>query len=151
MDLIYCFCTWVMSFLEWMKDVFVSARRTFRRVFAFVLMLCTCCPNVIPLLHVTEVWWGNWCMDGLTVQRDRRLKYLFIVPWGDECECAFWCADLEPVWRRSRGRSGWNAWIESSGEFILIVYWAEWLYEVWRAWFWHETVKKFIPPRLPGE
>jgi len=39
MGLMYCLYTWVMSSLEWPKDVFGSARRTFRRVFAFVFML----------------------------------------------------------------------------------------------------------------
>ena len=47
MGLMYCLLIFVMSSLEYPKDVFVSARRTFRRVSASVLMLSVCCANVI--------------------------------------------------------------------------------------------------------
>ena len=29
--------------------------------------------------------------DRLTAQRDGRLSCVFVVPWGDECECGFCC------------------------------------------------------------
>ena len=37
---------------------------------------------------VVSVW------DPLTVQRNGRLSCVFVVPWGNECECGFCCGYL---------------------------------------------------------
>ena len=49
MGLMFCLYVCLISSLEWLKDVIVSAGKTFRWVLALVLILSVCCPNVIPL------------------------------------------------------------------------------------------------------
>ena len=70
----------------------MNARRTFRRVSAFVFMFF----YVLSESHSSVLGHskcggivGVW--DQFTVQRDGRLSCIFVVPWGDECESGFCC------------------------------------------------------------
>ena len=61
MGLMYCLHTRVMASLVWPNVVLVSARRTFRRVFALVFMLSMWVVNFILLSYVTP------CVVGVSV------------------------------------------------------------------------------------
>ena len=60
---------------------------------------CAYVLDVFSERHSSVVGHSKWgevvCVWGqLTVQRDGRLSCVFVVPWGDECECGFCCGDL---------------------------------------------------------
>ena len=69
----YCLYVVVMSSLECPKVVCESARMTFSRFLALVLIVSVCCLNVIPLSNVTPRMVGVWVTG---------MGALLIVMWG---------------------------------------------------------------------
>ena len=73
----------------------MSARRTFRRVFAFLFMFFYVLSERNSSVDGHSKCGGVvYIGDQLTVQRDGMLLCIFFVPWGDECECGFCCGGL---------------------------------------------------------